>query len=218
MTLLLSYPRSGSGWVRYIIEVCTGRPTINVGPIKTGILDEYAALLDDPSVARWIDRDAEPIAVKAHFLLETRKAKIPPEKLILLRRNPLEVIPSYMAGKEHMDPQEFLDQVTVGDVMPQTWLYGDGLAAFALWPRPKHVVEYEDLIKDPEGTVVDLIEFLGEGDAGLILNNMDHHRDVSMAAKLRGGPPCYTKGAAGFAFANTLPDDVREFIEDALVK
>jgi hypothetical protein len=89
MIAVLSYPKSGNTWCRYIIEALTKRPTIGGG--ERGIGLPIGASFPDLNV----DLTAKPVAVKRHLLnlepLEERRA-------ILLLRNPTEIVTDNSKG------------------------------------------------------------------------------------------------------------------------
>ena len=105
--ILLSYPRSGNHWVRYIIESITGYTTIGardgLGPRDTSLWVDtpLRTKIHIPQTRREI------IAIKRHKL---RKFDSPDAPLILLVRRPSTAIISHNFRSVFDD--EFLSQVT----------------------------------------------------------------------------------------------------------
>lgn len=132
--ILLSYPRSGNHWVRFIIEWFSGRPTKGLSPndppIKTSILNQK--ILSH---------------VKGEFIVH-KKHGVPKgniNKLILILRNPKECI--YRQTKNLN-----VDQINA---------YMKLINFYENYKGEKFLMYYEDLITDPKNTVTTLVNFMG---------------------------------------------------------
>lgn len=169
--LLISYPRSGTNWVRYIIESLSGRPTPGQARLHTGT--DY-----------FIDR-----AHKAYPVAHRHPG------VILILRDYRECLLRSNTGlwEEHRDVELFLeDRMTLS---PPHW-YIDNLTAYDTYDGKKLLVFYEDLIGHPEREIRRISSFLDldpdETDA--FLANLDEHKRTSLSLFTAGGHTSETRG------------------------
>ena len=95
-TIVLAYPRSGSHYVRFLIEYATNRPTLGcLGNER----DVPICHNQFPAPSPLAKVTGTPIAVKSHRAGQVRKwleRTREPKRLLLISRNPLECIANHM--------------------------------------------------------------------------------------------------------------------------
>ena len=185
--VLLSYPRSGNGWLRYITEALTGRPSL-------GIPGDPA--LDPPLYTRLkelkVDPDAVPAAVKRHELREMEEADAQ-RPLIVAVRNYKECI---------IRDRYWLEESNLPfDLGTQSRLYMDPIAYYTGHPGPKLLLFYEDFLDEPVGAVTGLARLLDvpEETCNRFLERYEEHRDRSIQDY-----PSHTLGRAKIYHSLTL--------------
>ncbi len=166
--IIFSYPRSGNTWLRYIIEVLTGRPSL-------GTPDN---LPNDPPIGQRfeglsVDLDAVPSALKRHELhhLEQGDEQRP---LVVAVRNYKECIVRHRHFlQEHNDPFTFEQE---------SGLYMAPVAYFDHHVPEKLLLYYEDLIETPGVSITHLARFLGVAEQARLdfLNRYEEHRTQSL--------------------------------------
>lgn len=135
--LLISYPRSGTNWVRYIIEFLSDKPT--------------------PGFTRLIEGE-DFIIHRAHDgyrIIDKYK------KVILIIRNYKECIIRHQGInriREYEHTSEFLKDSSL--VHPPEW-YINNIQKFDKFKGKKILVYYEDLVEEPEKSITDIATFLG---------------------------------------------------------
>jgi hypothetical protein len=152
-TFLLSYPRSGNTWLRYICERTAHCPTFMRGLYKE--IDQplaWSTGFDD------IDLSKPPIE-KAHLRRELNGSYHPGNRLILLIRNPKEVL-TRVAHKP------ITVQVLLGTA-PSNYVKGsdyfDLISVYDSWdPNKRLLVYYEDLLTNPRKEITRILNFLNE--------------------------------------------------------
>ncbi|USN98830.1 MAG: hypothetical protein H6810_11825 [Phycisphaeraceae bacterium] len=139
LPLLMSFPRTGSHWLRMALELYFDRPML------TRHFFEHA----DDRMLLWHDHDKE---------LKLR----PDGPVVYLYRGPVDVVFSeltYHLGERAVD-------AGVGEVVRvaehyrkhlRRWLLGEGLGA-----RPDAVIAYEWMLDRPIGAIRPVVELLGE--------------------------------------------------------
>jgi len=159
--LMVSYPRSGSTFVRYIIEHFTGRPTIGPGPSK----------VDFPVIPDWSSLFIS--AFKNHgqdthhqTIIDLILSKNIP--LILLIRNPIEVFPRHTSIKE----SEYIFKYDSINKIPESISYFfKSLQTYDNYSGKKKIFYYEDLVTKPQDFIKELCLFLGVDKDGTMLED-----------------------------------------------
>jgi hypothetical protein len=153
-TYLCSFPRSGNTWTRYCIEFLTKRPTLE----KMGNrIHLYNCPLGISFKHLGTDLNKKPVW-KMHTI-DWFNNKFPAyypesEHLILLLRNYKEVIPRH-CGNLTVD--------MLKDSAHFQKYYFTNLRIYDSWhPEKRLLIYYEDLINNPEQTLIELLNFLGE--------------------------------------------------------
>lgn len=169
--ILLSYPRSGNTWVRYIFEFLSKRPT-----------QGYDHKTDAPLGKRvdiGVDLSAPPIAVKSHNELGG-----PDDKLLVVVRDYKEAITRHAkAGGWNTDQKlkEHFIQETSGkeragvDYVKILQLYDE-------YEGDKLLVYYEDLIEKPKDTITKIVKWscISDEYVHLLFENFEEHKKNSI--------------------------------------
>lgn len=169
--ILLSYPGSGSTWLRYCVEFLTKRLTEGYG--KNVSIENGLGRLVDIGV----DCNKPPIAYKRHGHNPGEKDSydMDNDRLVLLLRNYKENIVRYCNVSEAVDTKFY----------SETQGYRDGeldyigcLQIYEEWRAKKILIYYEDLINDPEPELVKVLELLKFDKTYLneLMNNLDFHK------------------------------------------
>ncbi len=142
---LLSYPRSGNSWVRYIIESITGGVTIGD--------DNFVC---DTSIRKDIKgfriEDNHVAAIKRHRM---KLADDPSFGLVLILRDYHECMVRYAEHKNRYN-KELAHSVVVDPAS-----YMDLLFDFDNWDEDRrHLIYYEDLVENPELEIFRLLIFM----------------------------------------------------------
>lgn len=146
--VILSYPRSGNTWVRYIIEHFSGRPTAY--PESSGD-NPIASRISMPEV----DLKAELFACKSHDV-----SSLDGTKALVIIRDYKEAIPRHYLEIEKNRPT--IDEQFVRETKG---LKSEGvdyikiLAQYDQYSGPKLLVHYEDLLLNPFEEVKKITEF-----------------------------------------------------------
>lgn len=150
-TVLLSYPRSGNHLVRFLVESVSRRPTLSAMDIESSILP--LGLHDRPAFLKTDGirvSNPQPILIKRHNILANDQF----EKMIFLRRDPVEAVLSHL---KH-EPDEGFSEKAVQEVA----LYNELIGHFDAFPASgKIVITYEELLADPHRTAWSILQFLG---------------------------------------------------------
>jgi hypothetical protein len=152
INLIVSYPRSGSTFVRYIIEHFTRRPTRGP-PTSTN-------LIDSPLIAKY--RNEKTVAFKIHGQDKTHQEyiqafmarKIP---LIFLMRNPMEMFP------RHTGIQKWTTLACDAPIPPLSSdisYFFDNIKTYESYEGKKQIFYYEELVEEPASVIKQLCEFL----------------------------------------------------------
>ena len=141
-TYLLSYPRSGSSWVRYIVEYLSGRKTMGCGPNAEDIPLYMNNLKHQP--LHHVNAALAPILYKSNGERTLDFSKC--DKLVLITMNPAAAILRHRGRLNQADIEDYINILKSYDKFKSD---------------NKHLIIYEDLIAEPRKIVSDLVEFLG---------------------------------------------------------
>ncbi len=153
-TFLLSYPRSGNTWLRYICERTTHCPTF----MKAGL----GKRIDQPLAwsCGFDDLDwSKPPIEKAHLRRELNGSNSAPgNKLIVLIRNPKEAL---MRTQHKLITMDILLGKEKGYVKGSD--YFDAISVYDSWDADKRLlVYYENLLTNPGPEIARILNFLNE--------------------------------------------------------
>jgi len=161
---LVTYPRSGANWVRYIIEVISGRPTMGVSPLHIkGPLDKPVEQVIRENFNETLDvnLDTDPILQHSHKWEVNDSSN----RVVKILRNYKEVlVREYFVYKgksylKRMLHQNHIKLIQDPESMPR---YTNTLQRFHDHEGPKCLVYYEDLKLQPKETIEKLMKFLLE--------------------------------------------------------
>ncbi len=125
--LLLSFPRSGSVFLNYCLQYGFKTFLVNQKPY----LESFSKHLSGFELENKVQ------ILKHHDFSAVAKHDNEDVFTIFMLRDFKECVPSHCAQEGTEDYQSYLDE------------YCDGLLSFRQWKNEKHVVYYEDFIKDP---------------------------------------------------------------------
>ena len=196
--ILFSYPRSGNTWVRYIIEVLTGRPTL-------GTPDN---LLNDPPIwARFqglpVNSMGDPVALKRHTLIQIDEEDRT-RPLIVVVRNYKE---SIIRVRNHSE-----ESLRKFDFETERLLYFAPVEYYHRHDRKKLLLYYEDLINRPASVIIEIGAFFGlrPGDCDFFLENYLEHRHRSVDAYAPTSSGSHTRGQTTIFHSLSLSTAERE--------
>jgi hypothetical protein len=188
-TFLLAYPRSGSSLLRYILGYITqSKPLQSDGRIEPS-LDNL--LINEYKNAPFIYK---------HHQLSEGQCTIEPEqtnKLILLVRNPMENILSYVfssnnISKDKNNDKDFLigyfnSMIDSGKIQRNIDEYKKNILYYDNYKFDKIIINYENLISNPNSEITKLGEFMGSDKSRILdfLNNREKHYQKILNEKLK---------------------------------
>ena len=199
LPLLITYSRSGTNWLRYVIELLSGRPTPGHERLHGG--DDFV-----------VDRAHQGYRVASEYqriILVVRNYK---ESLV---RHSIDEWTANKDGSHRMDVVGFLEDKS--GRQPPEWFI-ENIRAFDAFTGDKLLLYYEDLMTEPESELRKLIEFLdlprdGVGD---LFANLDEHRQRSVDL-YRQNQASYTEGDANKLSQHSdalLSDDEKRAFDD----
>jgi len=159
-TFLVSYPKSGNTWVRFLLANL-------IYPNETVEFSNINRLLPAPGVSskRFLRNLPRPRILKSHETFDVRFRKV-----IYLVRDPRDVVVSeyhFNLKKRYIEPDVTLDQFVKRFIAGETSSYGSWWEHTASWIAARHgnpaflLVRYEDLLTDGIGETGKIAEFLG---------------------------------------------------------
>ncbi len=213
-TYLLSYPRSGNTWLRYIIEAVTGRPTLEKR--SDGIIAKH-----DLPLGYWLPLGTvfskTPVWKVHHkkWMQEMGTFDQQKETLILVVRNYKEVLTRHL--KKQLTAEMLKNPE---DRWDSTSLYFENLALFDSWNQERrHLIYYEDLITDPKKVICDLVLFLGcsADKLNLFMEKYEEHRDAGVEVYSKHASSI-TQGKHPIYHSKNIQHDEKLAIDDFIQK
>jgi hypothetical protein len=159
-TFLVSYPKSGNTWVRFLLANL-------IYPNETVGFANINRLMPAPGISskRFLRKLPRPRILKSHETFDVRFRKV-----IYLVRDPRDVAVSeyhFDLKKRYIDPDLTLEQFVKRFIAGETSSYGSWWEHTASWIGARYgnpafrLVRYEDLIADSAGETAKIAEFLG---------------------------------------------------------
>lgn len=193
LPLLASYSRSGTNWIRYVLESITNLPTPGEKRLISG--NNYC-----------IDR--------AHCAFQRMESY---QTVILVLRDYRECLlrHHHYSWPDYADVATFLSDETL--TQPASW-YIRNIEAFEAFQGEKLLLYYEDLMTSPTTAIQRLSQFLelDSEKTDQFLKNLDFHFSQSVQAYTRKKKVSYTASSKNLTFhADTKlrSDQVQEFDE-----
>lgn len=150
---LISYPRSGNHWVRFIVEWFSGKPTKGMNKEDKPI---YVNLVNKDTLSHVSGTDY--ILFKNHWYSKIK----PNENLILIVRNPKEAIIRHK------------NKFTDDDLK---WFMGL-IKSFHNHKGNKILIYYEDLLTHPKSNIENILKFLNILDEKKLNIFMDNYEEL----------------------------------------
>jgi hypothetical protein len=159
-TFLVSYPKSGNTWVRFLLANL-------IYPSETVGFANINRLLPAPGVLskRFLRKLPRPRILKSHETFDVRFRKV-----LYLVRDPRDVAVSeyhFDLKKHYIEPDVSLEQFVKRFIAGETSSYGSWWEHAASWIASRHgnpnflLIRYEDLLADAVGETGKIAEFLG---------------------------------------------------------
>jgi len=159
-TFLVSYPKSGNTWVRFLLANL-------LHPDETVGFANINRLLPAPGVSskRFLRKLRRPRILKSHEPFDVRFPKV-----IYLVRDPRDVVVSeyhFNLKKRYIEPTVSLEEFVKSFIVGKTAGYGSWWEHAASWIAARHgnpaflLVRYEDLLADSVGETAKIAKFLG---------------------------------------------------------
>jgi hypothetical protein len=203
-TFLLSYPRSGNTWVRYIVEALSKRPTKGYG----NKMDEAIGF----RINIGVDLNAKPILEKSHKLYNNKKDN--KDKLIVIIRNYKEVLIRHASSEPGHESIEIKskrkfnnDTKGIQDEVD----YIEVIMSYDVWSGPKLLVYYDNLIDNPSVEINRIAEFLdiNKKEALDFISKYDYHVNRGIKSYHEKS---YTNGKNNKYHQNRVSKDLIDFM------
>ncbi|VEP15951.1 hypothetical protein H1P_390019 [Hyella patelloides LEGE 07179] len=191
--LLASYSRSGTNWIRYIVESLSNRPT----PGQTRLVEGNDYVIDRSHQAYLVMHKHEAVILVVRDYREC-----------LLRHHK-------QLWEKYQDVAAFLNEKNV----PQApiW-YIKNIEAFERFDGKKLLVYYEDLMLEPKITIENIAEFLSFDPNRVkdFIDKLDYHFQNSVSSYTLGGyghasVTTSTKSLDHHSKSNLTPKQILEF-------
>jgi len=167
MNYLLSYPRSGNSYVRFLLESVTQMRTLDSAAVEDNIHNDYSKR---SSLIQYKDK-SKILARKEHQPSKIIEEKA--ESLMLLVRDPIEAMGSHClrTGIKPSNTKRIEEEVEN---------YMVCVRYYDRYKRAKHIIRYEDVVSDPFN-IRETLEFL---QLDIDLDNF-HDKMTSIVSKSR---------------------------------
>lgn len=199
MVTILSYPRSGNHFVRYLVEFLTGRATLGaVGFTRTPGQDTPICLRSGPQFLTHVCIDA-PVANKAHFAHTVPKYT---DRLVLIVRHPIEALISHnQTTMVAINDGHPLSRSSMATLASGATKFLDNLNYFEKFHGPKEIVFYEDLLGEGYTEALKSLGRVFEFDHDRLVNLVDNfqkYRVDSMKSPIRKPVSVKKNGSSRF--------------------
>ncbi len=200
---LISFPRSGSSWMMYIIQYLTRQPW-DVGVNKPQIFPPLKKEVDTGLPLHYRSHSSSGLQV----LRNTKRPYKPHkegDKLILMLRNYRECTLRHFS----YDKTKVHNQLHANNKSPSN--YFNLISTYELWnPENRLLVYYEDLMKNPKQEIMRVSKFIGSDTDRTenFLSHLKQHADASFAQKRT---PTDSKGKdLNFHSKKISPNDLKK--------
>jgi hypothetical protein len=192
--ILASYPCSGSHLVRFLIEALTGNPTQGCLVNSADIPIYKNQFPQNPNILEHVHPKKQTIAIKHHSFAEIRdnikERNLKPSSLLLLIRDPIDVISAHIADRgKNQSISQFKQEV-----QNEVEEYLDLVVFYETCPLKKEILVYEKIsslnVKLASSEIQKLVDFFEENiviDKLIeVLSFYDDYLSVSASGKGRG--------------------------------
>lgn len=171
MNVLVTYPKSASDWICYILEHIYLRPTSddsNKRLIKSNNVYKKLNLshrLDIPE-------ETSVLFIKKHYMSKSKLVFNSDDIMLFTYRDPKETVFSYNFGKEHRSASRasvLPDHVNFHKYIKthynrlhhefREWMYN--FKTYRQYEGKKHLINYTNLLKDPESEILKIMKCFG---------------------------------------------------------
>lgn len=205
---ILSYPRSGNTWIRYILEFLSKRPSQGYNNRLDIALGERIDI--------GVDLTASPIAFKSHKLLNDINGT---EKLLVIIRDYKEAIVRHAKSGGFISQDQmrkhFIQQTEGKSNLDVDYI--DVIETYDIWDNDKKLlIYYEDLITNPILEINKIINFTDLKESiykDEFFNNYDKHKNNSIVSYMPGS---HTKGNDLKFHSSSLSNSYIEFMTNHL--
>jgi len=188
-TYLMSYPRSGNTWLRYIVEFFAKTKSYgHTGCDVDNNISEKIKTLGN------VDNNNEPFLFKRHWFEKNDNPNYNEDNLIVILRNYKECIVRHSGKKSFED--------FCGIIMGNH-IFGDymfGLKVYEKWGGKKEILYYEDLIINPRAQIEKILSFFDipiDGRLDEFMNNYELHKKESLKYYSQNIAQSATNGDSG---------------------
>ena len=180
MPLLVSYPRSGTNWIRYVIEYCTKQPTPGENRLVRGNNLMYVILNGGFAIDR---------AHKGYVVMQQY-----PKAVLVIRNYKECLIRQFKTKWQQYDSLEAF--LTSEDLHTPPHWYIKNIEAFEAYEKPKLLLYYEDMVHQPIAFIEKLGAFLNLNPTRFneISSNLSAHQKNSVSLYTKRGKKSYTAG------------------------
>lgn len=214
--ILLSFPRTGSSWTRYILEYFSGQ-------CVDGYYDKKSVneTIEQNGFEPLFDVDRQKIfCTMVHDHVDIRGI----DRLCLSYRDPVEVIPSYCYSDNHANKatpiEDFLSNLTADRLLMSVSRYASAISYFKNFDGEKHLLDYDQLMNDPDKAIKGLTSFFGVASPRkqkAFMKNYDEHKNIMLSYKsMPKHMSVNTSGKTG-VIADMLPSDVKLMLESVRI-
>ena len=222
-TYLLSYPRSGNHWIRYIIEWFSGMYTTgDIYADDSMTIDDDSKLVNpgDPPLFKKCDMPilhVGPIVKKRHKIY---KGENKDKKLILIQRDYRESV-----IRQLNIMQVDINKGNFSTIKIELDKYIDSINTYNTWEREKLLINYNDLKDLKKDSVRKLLSFLlldiDEAKIDLFFNNIEFHKKNAFSAVgAKNDTSFYSSGNIfhSLKIESDILNDIDKYIKNKLNK
>ena len=214
--ILLSYPRTGSSWTRYILECFSGVAVDGHYDMKS-----VSKTISENGFTPLVDiNDSNFFCTMVHDCSDIRCQPEDISKLCLSFRDPVEVIPSYFYSNNHSNKnipiEQFMKNLTVHHIEGLCNQYLKGIQYFNRFSGDKYLLNYNELMVNPRLAIERLTRFFGcytDGMLDRFMSQYEQHK--SMMLKFKSMPKhmsVNTSGRVGI-ISKMLSGEVKEYLD-----
>lgn len=211
--LLLSFPRTGSTWTRYIIEFFSKKCVeghYDKKSVHSTIQDNGFKTIDD------IDHKN----IFANMVHMSSNIQSKPQKLCMSYRNATEVIPSYQYSENHANKnvpiEDWIKNKNPLDFSAKVNQYLLNINYYEQFDGSKMVLRYEELMNTPSEAIKELTLFFDIYNDELFdhfMKNYEEHKQTNLLYKSLPKHMSVNTSGKTNVISDILPDNLKEYLE-----